>query len=466
MTGVQPNIVVLVLDTLRARNVSCYGYDRETTPELDRLASEGVQFTEAYTVAPWTLPAHASLFTGMYPSEHGADARSKYLPEDLPTLPGQLRDAGYTTVGVSNNLWLSPAFGTSRGFDRFELMWQYFDTKDIAAPLNAEDGAVSAVLSMLRNVAGGNPFKRAVNLVYGYLFRKSKRRAKRTNDRVLSAVDDAGEPYFLFVNYMEPHLPYRPPDGYAERFLPDDVSVQEARSLPQEPWDYVFGDEEMDGRMDVLEGLYDAAVAYLDEQVGELVDRLECRTDRPTVFLVLSDHGENIGDHGLMSHQYSLENTVLRVPLVMYGDGVEPGRIGEQRDLLDVHATLLDVAGVDADSRGTPLQEPREREHCFAQYLEPLPPVERLVEKYGISMSELDGREEMESVIGGSTKLIKFSDRTETRENTYDEPETDADGLLGEALQRWRESLAGAGEQEERALDETVKKRLEDLGYY
>ncbi|MDY6765997.1 MAG: sulfatase [Candidatus Nanohaloarchaea archaeon] len=466
MTADRPNIVVLVLDTLRARNVSCYGYDRETTPFLDQIAAAGVKCENAYTVAPWTLPAHASLFTGLYPSEHGADARSKHLDPELPVLPAQLSEAGYTTIGVSNNLWLSPGFGTARGFDRFELMWQLFDTADIAAPLNAEETRTAAVLSMLRNVAGGNPLKRAVNLVYGYLFRKSRRRAEKTNDRVVSAVDGVEEPYFLFVNYMEPHLPYRPPQTYAERFLPDDVTPGEARTVPQEPWDYVFGDEEMDDRIEVLRGLYDAAVAYLDEQVGRLVDRLEAENDRDTLFVVLSDHGENLGEHGLLSHQYSLENTVLRVPLILYGDGVESGVVAEHRDLLDLHATLLDAAGVSADSRGTPLQQQRSREYCYAQYLQPLPPVHRLEEKYGISEAALDGRQDLEAVIGGETKLIQFADRVETRENTYEEPRVADDEGLQEALDRWRASLDSHDVQEDRDLEENVKQRLEELGYY
>ncbi len=460
----KPNIAVLVLDTLRARNVSCYGYERETTPHIDRLAGDGIRYRNAYTVAPWTLPAHASLFTGRYPSEHGADADTTYLDDTYPVLAEELSAEGYSTVGVSNNLWLSPSFGTTRGFDRFELMWQYFDTEDIAAPLTGH--SLASTLRVIGNVFGGNPFKRAVNLFYGYFYQKSRDRAEKTNDRILDAVGE--EPFFLFANYMEPHLPYRPPRQDAEQFLPDDVSYREAMRIPQEPWDYVFGDEEMDDRIEVLEALYDAAVAYLDRKIGELVDRLEERSDRPLVVVVLSDHGENIGDHGLMSHQFSLENTVLKIPLVVYSDELEPDEVSEQVDLIDVHATLGDLAGVDApDGRG--LFAGREDELCYAQYCEPSPPLDVLEKRYGVTVDDLDGREEMEAVIGPEHKLVAFSDRKELRENTDAEQaveDTSVQERLVEKLEAWRDGLQASVAETTADVSASVKKRLEELGYY
>lgn len=466
MTAEQPNIAVIVLDTLRARNVSCYGYDRDTTPHLDRLAADGVLCRNAYTVSPWTLPSHASLFTGKYPSEHGANAETKQLDDTYPVLAELLSGEGYRTVGVSNNLWLSPAFGTTRGFDRFELMWQYFDTEDIATPLAGHD--VTSTLRVIGNVLGGNPMKRAVNLFYGYLYRNSTRRAEKTNDRVLDAVGDGEEPFFLFANYMEPHLPYRPPQEVAEEFLPDDVSYSAAMDIPQEPWDYVFGDEGMDDRLDVLEDLYDAAVAYLDRQIGELVERVQAASDRPTVFIILSDHGENIGDHSMMSHQFSLENTVLRVPLIVYGEGIDPGEVAEQVDLIDVHATVCDLADAPSAERPGILGE-REEQDCYAQYLEPSPPLEVLERRYGVTPADLDGRESMSAVIDPDHKLVAFNDRDELRANTEEEPVVEDEAAaedLRERMHDWRAGLEETTTEGKTEVDASLKERLEELGYY
>src|SRR3972149_8651863 len=135
---VQPNIIIIILDTARAQSFSCYGYKRKTTPNIDRIAQGAVLFENAISPSPWTLPAHASIFTGMYPSRHGCHERHKFLNRNLPTLPEILKNIGYRTIGISNNSWISKNFGFDRGFDSFIKLWQIIQYETDMADASAK----------------------------------------------------------------------------------------------------------------------------------------------------------------------------------------------------------------------------------------------------------------------------------------------------------------------------------------
>jgi arylsulfatase A-like enzyme len=177
----RPNVVLVVVDTLRQDRLSCCGHPRRMTPHLDRLAAGGVLYAEATTVAPWTLPSHGSLLTGLLPSAHGSHWEHYSLNPSTPTLAELLRARGYRTFARCANPWLSPGNGYDRGFEKYEL----------------------AVAWRRQIEATGD------------------KGASATVERVFTWLDDpagAGEPFFVFLNLMEPHLPYIPPPHYEEYF--------------------------------------------------------------------------------------------------------------------------------------------------------------------------------------------------------------------------------------------------------
>jgi arylsulfatase A-like enzyme len=425
----RPNVVLVVLDTARYKDVLTEAKGRRTTPFLDELARAGTRYDRAFTPASWTLPAHASLFTGTYPSRHGAHAGHKQLDADLPTLAELLRDAGYETVGVSNNTWISEEFGFGRGFETFRKTWQYVQTEtDLGRVARTEEGAAK-FRALARTLFDGNPVANLVNTVYGQFFRKKEDSgAKSTNDWIGDWVESrrSASPFFLFVNYLEPHLPYRPPREYARPFLPDHTDYEGAMAVPQDAWRYVAGQTDHDREdFEALRALYRGELAYVDERLRELRDILAAANKwEDTVLVVVGDHGENIGDHGLMDHQYCLYETLLHVPLVVHGGAFTGGgRVDQFVQLPDLVPTLLDAANVDGPN-GQPFQgrsvhpdvATGEREQVFAEYLAPQPSMEALETRLGTLPQEVRQYDRsLRTVRVGNEKLIRGSDGTTRR---------------------------------------------------
>ena len=318
----RPNILLVVIDTARADRFSFEGYARETSPRIAALGSEGAIYQQAWTPAPWTLPAHASLFTGLFPSSHGADSGHLRLDDGFRTLAERLHDAGYRTVGYAANPWVGRQYGLDQGFDTYEELWK--DATKGREDAGAADlnGKVERFLAWRRESAAARE-----------------------------------QPFFLFLNYLEPHLPYNPPEPARSRFLSpgtDPATVERLRHF-KHPEEVRFvlglgGLEPADFR--VLSDLYDGEIAYVDGRVGELAGflRSEGLLDG-TVVVVTSDHGEEIGDHGFLDHKMNVFQELLRIPLVVrYPAAVEPGqRIAEPVMLQDLYPTLLGLAGVPAD---------------------------------------------------------------------------------------------------------------------
>lgn len=489
----RPNIVLLVMDTARARTVNpalgVEGIDSTSAPDLSdlmpnlsTLAAEGTTYTDAMANAPWTLPSHGTLFTGQHPSVHATHAARRRFDHE-PTLPARLADAGYHTVGVSNNTWISGEFGFERGFAEFFATWQLFqDATDFGDVAQTRMGR----LDQLRGILGkfrGNPVKNLANIVYGQFFRKRHDDgARRTNEHIREHLEgwlDHPDPLFLFVNYLEPHLEYRPPEAVAREWLPADATLEEARAVPQDAWAYVTGEIEMtDREFRLLRGLYRAELAYLDERIGDLLELFrDAGVAGETVFVVTSDHGENIGDHELMDHQYSLHETLLSVPLVVAGPGFESTTVSTPVQLADLYPTLLDVADADYDGDALAGQSlrgdvPADRP-LFAEYLAPQPSIETLRDHYDCQrdVSVYDRR--LRAVRRGGEKYVRGSDGTEWLFDLAADPtesenriETDPDrrDALAGTLEEWVETLP-AIEQADVAVDDRTQDRLEDLGY-
>jgi arylsulfatase A-like enzyme len=307
--GRPPSFVLFVLDTLRADAVSAYGAVEGTTPAMDRIAAGGLLYTRAYSHAPWTLPSHASLFTGLLPSQHGVGWARTRAPARLVMLAERLGAAGWQTFGYSENAWISRSFGTAQGFDdfRFRRMGQ--------KTLAALDQAVS-----------------------GWLRRR-----------------DPERPFFLFVNVLDAHWPYLS-EG-ENPFLPPGTPAETASLLSV--YRTACGELSED-QLAVLRGLYLANVREADAKLGrvfELVQRAGLGDE--TLWVVTSDHGEQLGEHGLFEHQFSLREPLIHVPLLVRGaPGAEPGaKIDTPVQHADVVPSVLAWAGLPpaAELPGRPL---------------------------------------------------------------------------------------------------------------
>jgi len=336
----RPNILLIIMDAARADHLSCYGYPLPTTPHLVRLAEEGIRYTNTISTGGWTVPTHASLFTGTFPCFHGAWDGHPILNEDIPTLPEILRGYGYQTVGFTNIGWLNDKTGLIRGFDTFVPVYRSYEGRSIPTMARLALAKMAWLLNG-RMLGGATATNRYVK---NWLARREPER-----------------PFFMFINYSEAHAPYQPPRSFARRFLePLGLGYAEARQVNQDPLKHITGTASMDKKdFDVLRALYDAEIAYLDTRLGELFNYLRQRDLlEQTLVIVSADHGENLGDHGFMSHKWCLYDTLVRVPLIIrYPPCFPPGMtVNDQVQLVDILPTLMDVLNVRESETRSQLQ--------------------------------------------------------------------------------------------------------------
>ncbi|SFS42795.1 sulfatase [Halostagnicola kamekurae] len=490
------NVVFVVLDTARATSVS----DR-TMPALSRLATAGTAFENAFATAPWTLPSHASMFTGTYPSEHGTHGHHPFLDESLRTLPEVFADAGYETVGVSNNTWITEEFGFDRGLDHLRRGWQYVQSEhDMGAVVRGED--LREKLEATReNLFHGNPLVNATNILYSEVLQPAgDDGADRTTTWVENWLEgrDDDSPFFLFCNYIEPHVVYDPPRELAERHLPEGASYEAATAVRQDPRAYDCEDYEIDDReFAMLRGLYRAELAYVDRQIARLRRALEETGEwEETLLVVCGDHGEHVGEHDFFGHQYNLYDTLLHVPLVIHGGEFTGG--GTRRDLvqlLDLPETLFEATGIEdpafaEQSQGRsmhPTSDTGTRDAIFAEYVAPQPSIDRLDARFGDvpdRVRAFDRR--LQAIRTHDAKYVRGDDGFERFHDLEMDPheqrnlcaEPDADSRNGQQRDR-REALIRRLDERlgdlESVVSETgtesvsmragTKERLADLGY-
>ena len=327
-----PNVLFIVLDTVRARNLSLYGYGRETTPRLDRLARSGVKFAGARAAAPWTLPSHASMFTGRWPGEL-FDHPEQKLAATVPTLAGFLGRNGYATAGfVANTFYCNAGFGLGCGFDHYEDFYETFDISPAEVLRNAEIGR--RLFALVGDEAAPRP--------------DGRKDADQINADFLSWVSTRkGKPFFAFLNYLDAHAPYFPPARADRHFglrptTPADfqtlASWQKKEFAPDDPH-----------QIELARDAYDDCLAYLDAALGRLFDELDRQgIMQNTLVIVTADHGELIGEHRLVGHGRSLYDEEVHVPLLI----VKPGRVPSGRvvaepvSLRDLPATVADLLGL------------------------------------------------------------------------------------------------------------------------
>lgn len=329
-----PNVLLLILDTVRAQSLSLYGYARETTPALARWAREGTTFDHAIATAPWTLPSHASIFTGRQPSELPVGEREP-LGKRYPTVAEAFAARGYLTGGfVANVYYAGYDSGLGRGFihyDDHRVTWQQVLWSSTLAQTELAKGLLwqQGVRAKLRVL-------RAFDLrIYPLRFAHRKSAEVVANDFLEWERARGDRPYFAFLNFFDAHAAYLPPARHRQRF---------ARNPgPQD--------------------LYDACILGLDGEIDRLLGELRRRGALDnTIVAVTSDHGEYFGEHGLTGHGNGLHLPVLHVPLVIrYPARVAAGvRVAEAVSLQALPATILALAGARDERFGATLaMDPR-----------------------------------------------------------------------------------------------------------
>jgi arylsulfatase A-like enzyme len=324
------NVVIFLIDTLQARRLNAYGYDRKvTSPNIDALAEEGVLFERAYAPAPWTLPSVASLMTSRFPCEHGVVSTRTQFGSRTMTLPMRLKQLGFTTIGLWANAIVGPGLGFDRGYDFYRESF-------------TNDGEqVHAARQMY-----------------------------------------PGRPFFLYIHNIEPHNPefFAPPHTPGFRDVPDPVRKRIAEHYKQyriATWlDFEqqrppgttdvaeIQDQHVQGLVALLEiynELYDACVRLADDRVGSAIQALKDRGEWDhTLFILLSDHGEEMHEHGGWSHDQSVYEELTHVPLIIrFPNGQYAGRrVKDLVSLVDIVPTVLDVLGkpeLASEARGSSL---------------------------------------------------------------------------------------------------------------
>ncbi len=484
----RPNILFVILDATRADACSCYGAKQPTTPNLDALAAEGTLYEQAISPAPWTLPAIASLFTGLFPHQIGIYERRQLAPS-VPTLAFLLSQHGYRTFGISGNGWMSADFGLQRGFDRFHKLWQLVQVAQDINELVVLDQAPTKrrTLGLLHRWRQGSPLKNIINTAYNSLWAYHRDYgASRTLRPLLRWIKAQPSPWFAFVHYLEPHLEFRPPQPWARRFAAD---WERARRLMRQDqmrlaWRHMAGVERLTQEdLKTWRDLYLAEVAYTDWHLGLLVEALAREGYlSQTAVIVSADHGESLGEHGLLNHQYGVYDTLLRVPLIIRYPARFPvgGRVSRQAQTLDLFPTILEIAEVEVpSSSGKSLRVDSEDAHPFvvAEYGIPrLPPASHL-RRFGLQPSDLQPfARGFVALRSDPYKLIVGTDGSVTLYNWRQDPGEENDLAaeqptvvqgLQNTLQHWQAKMGkiSMGGEETGEMDPMAVARLRALGY-
>jgi arylsulfatase A-like enzyme len=332
----KPNVVLIVLDTVRAQSLSLYGYSRPTTPGLDQLAREGVTFDFAMSTSPWTLKSHGTMFSGLYAEEFEGDFE-RPVRFRTPFLAGELSQRGYVSGGFVANLpYTTRESGLARGFTHYDdyhlsVNQLYLHSWITHTPLVrnlAHSRSARDLWNAISRPQLDFDFNRFNAGTYG------RRPANVITSAFLDWQAEQDRPFFAFLNYFDAHGPYRAPQDFQKRF-----ALPERRLL----------------------GFYDAAIAYVDSEIQRLIEELRKRGQLDnTIVIITADHGEQIGDHGLNEHGNSLYKQLLHVPLLIRYPPVVPQglRVTNVVTLRDLPATLAQLVGLGgAQFPGTSLAE-------------------------------------------------------------------------------------------------------------
>lgn len=331
----------ITLDSVRYDRTSLCNYDRDTTPVLRRLKNNKntISYDTCFSHGTRTPISVPSILTGTYPRYHSVGIRNDHLPDEINLVPELLSDIGYETVGVSDNAYAGTGTGVQRGFDEYI----HPRLRGLREPYR-----ISTILKYAMNVRSQGPgFTLDNHKPFTYM-------TVSTAKRKLTSLSNGTSPFFFYLHLNEVHRPYVPPKVYRTKYADDfKMSLPQAIDLcldiHRNTFEYIadglpFSDEEWA----VLNALYDSEITYVDSQVKRLYDHIRRLGLDDTIVVITSDHGEVLGEHGLIGHQISLHDAVTRVPMIILGD-ITPKLVSGLVQHVDVMKTLLSYVGANTD---------------------------------------------------------------------------------------------------------------------
>lgn len=362
------NVLLISLDTLRADHMGCYGYKRNTSPNIDKFAKEGVLFENLTAASSWTVPSHMSMFTSLYPSVHGVESTKTCLGDAVPTMAEILSKHGYTTAGFVTGPSLNHSMGFHRGFQFYDdFTVTLMHETNLFHDLDADKSGINQV-----------PTNHVItNLATAWM----KKHAR--------------EKFFLFVHYWDCHNDYIPPAPYNNKFDPEYEGKENGRGV-------VGRQKEIEKNVTAedlahLVALYDGEIAHTDHHLGKILCALdEMKIKEKTLVIIVSDHGEGFLEHGRLHHGNTLFEEAIHVPLIMRLPGVLPSglRVKGNASHVDMLPTLLGLLGISKppDIHGIDLSDA-----CRGKGKVPARAV----------FSELNLREKMRAIRWGQYKVIQ-----------------------------------------------------------
>lgn len=413
----RPDIILIVIDTLRQDHLGIYGHFRDTSPHIDDLARRSVLYTRAFSQAPWTTPSIAALLTSRYPTSLGITKESSALDEDLWLLPEELSRAGYVTGAVVSHSFCSAEWGFDQGFE-------YFDETNVLGHAAVTSTGVT---------------DRAIEFLEAY----------------------SGEPVFLFVHYFDPHVSYVEHEEHRLGGTPSDYtgwvrSGMVFREIRQRRDEITAAD------IQELSRIYDSEIRHTDAQVGRLLQYLDgAGRLEPSLVILTADHGEAFMEHGYFGHAKRLHNSLVQVPLVIHYPGIPPQVVDDPVGLVDIYPTVTAVLGLPTPEsvEGTPLLDAATGQLRAPEAV----------------FSETDRFRPWRSVVLGNHKLILDvkagevslydieRDPGERHDLSASQPER-ADALR-QRIEAWRRLQQPPASPREAEIDPEERRRLEQLGY-
>lgn len=369
------NVILVVLDTHRFDRLGSYGYAKPTSPNLDSFAAESLFFEQAIAPGQWTIPSHASMFSGEVPAVHGTLQADDALPREFQTLASRLSEQGIQTTGFCNNPLVGVLQnGFKRGFDHFYNYCGVVPStpqkakEDLWKPLRKLWSKYTQLLRRLsypiqNTFASPNEFflaalkplfvpmwTRAGN------FKGMTERSIKDTTSFIESVENSGKPQFVFLNLMETHLPYSPPEKFVRKFVPYFYETPAAQHFMRDfnrkalQWLIPLMEPFNEIESATLSDMYDAEVAYQDHLLGRMIAALNSPYHRDNSLVIfLADHGEMLGEHGFMGHGFGVHEELIRVPLFMRVPGIEgDSRVAKRVSLIQIFYTVLDYFGFDA----------------------------------------------------------------------------------------------------------------------
>jgi len=512
------NVIMVVLDTHRFDRMGAYGYHRPTTPNLDSFASESLLFERAITPGQWTIPSHASLFSGEAPAVHHTLQADDALPKEFKTLAGRLSEQGIQTTGFCNNPLVGVIQnGFTRGFDKF---YNYCGVVPSTPQKQVDDfwkpfrNLWSKYTQVLRRLSYPiqNAFASPNKFFFGALrplfvpmwtraanFKGMTDRSIRETAAFIHQIEreQTGQ-HFVFLNLMETHMPYAPQDSFVKKFLPYFSETPEAQHFMRDfnrnaaQWMIPLAKPFNPVESATLSDMYDAEVAYQDHLLAQLIENLNSDYHRDNSLVIfLADHGEMLGEHGYMGHGFGVHEELIRVPLFMRIPGLSQGqRVSQRVSITQLFYTVLDYFGYESlsmpyadevDVRCQSLLQMTSRNECS--------PVNVISEAYGPEnalrimrrrspglIEHFKADRPHRAVYDDDEKLIAVGDLSAVLYDLADDPDEvhpyqDAvriDALtkvLDAYLELSEARRSGTSKKKISLKDDIIQQRLRDLGY-